>query len=137
MKRLDETGLHHIDCDCARCEAGFRPTMRERWVARRALDDLRRRALAAKTAASAPAATPSVAARIASSRLSIAADIAETDRKLAELRQVVVPVDPRTAVFRALRARGVSMEDAFAEVERQFGPEPTNQEENDDGHWND
>jgi hypothetical protein len=28
--RIDETGLHHLDCECARCALGFRPTRLER-----------------------------------------------------------------------------------------------------------
>jgi hypothetical protein len=35
--KTDETGLHAVDCECVRCEAGFRPTDLERSAARRAL----------------------------------------------------------------------------------------------------
>ena len=38
---IDETGLHSPDCECMRCESGFRPTSAERWHAEQAL--LRRR----------------------------------------------------------------------------------------------
>ena len=37
---LDETGLHSLDCECLRCETGFRPTPAARWHAR---DTLARR----------------------------------------------------------------------------------------------
>lgn len=32
----DETGLHAEECDCPRCEAGYRPTALERSAAHRA-----------------------------------------------------------------------------------------------------
>jgi hypothetical protein len=35
--KTDESGLHAIDCECARCEGGFRPTELERSAARRSL----------------------------------------------------------------------------------------------------
>ncbi len=35
--KIDETGLHAEDCDCAKCEVGLRPTPAERAAARRAL----------------------------------------------------------------------------------------------------
>jgi len=35
--KTDETGLHAEDCDCVRCDAGYRPTPLERAAARRAL----------------------------------------------------------------------------------------------------
>jgi hypothetical protein len=34
--RTDETGLHAEDCPCLLCETGYRPTPRERELARRA-----------------------------------------------------------------------------------------------------
>jgi hypothetical protein len=51
----DETGLHANDCECVRCDAGYRPSDLERSVARRALA-LQRAALArlARPAAAAP-----------------------------------------------------------------------------------
>ena len=45
----DETGLHSIDCECVRCDAGYKPTPGEREVARRAL--AHRLAAAARAAA--------------------------------------------------------------------------------------
>jgi hypothetical protein len=47
----DETGLHAVECDCATCEVGLRPTEGERWTARRALAT--RKAAEAKRAADA------------------------------------------------------------------------------------
>lgn len=48
--KTDETGLHAVDCDCATCDRGYRPTELERAAARRALalrlaDEARRAAL--------------------------------------------------------------------------------------------
>jgi hypothetical protein len=48
--KTDDTGLHSTDCDCARCDAGYRPTELERSAARRALairraDEARRAAI--------------------------------------------------------------------------------------------
>ena len=46
--KTDETGLHAEDCECVRCDAGYRPTRLERLAAARALT-LRRAALATPT----------------------------------------------------------------------------------------
>lgn len=46
MRTVDETGLCARDCSCARCEAGYRPTERERRIAARELADRQRRAAA-------------------------------------------------------------------------------------------
>ncbi|HJX54007.1 MAG TPA: hypothetical protein VJ801_14670 [Polyangia bacterium] len=35
--KTDATGLHSEDCDCVRCDAGYRPTELERAAARRSL----------------------------------------------------------------------------------------------------
>jgi hypothetical protein len=35
--QTDETGLHAVECECVRCDAGYRPTELERATARRAL----------------------------------------------------------------------------------------------------
>lgn len=35
--KTDETGLHAVDCECVRCESGYRPTELERAAARRTL----------------------------------------------------------------------------------------------------
>jgi len=35
--KTDDTGLHALDCECIRCDAGYRPTELERAAARRAL----------------------------------------------------------------------------------------------------
>lgn len=120
MKKLDDTGLHATDCPCVRCEAGFRPTIRQRWNARRALDEQRRRALAAATAG----ATSKVKGeRAAAGRLAIAEDVRHVDRQLVELRKAA-PLDPRTALFLALRAQGKSFAEAESVVELRYPNEP-------------
>lgn len=45
--RIDRYGLHEMDCECARCLLGFRPTLAQRDNARRAYE----RAQAAKAEA--------------------------------------------------------------------------------------
>jgi hypothetical protein len=45
----DETGLHAAECECVRCDAGYRPTELERRAAMRALAE--RKAAEAKRAA--------------------------------------------------------------------------------------
>jgi hypothetical protein len=39
--QLDETGLHSVDCQCIRCEAGFRPSEMQRHYARQRLVQVR------------------------------------------------------------------------------------------------
>lgn len=41
----DKYGMHAQECACARCEQGFRPTWRERDIARRIYEDAQRRRL--------------------------------------------------------------------------------------------
>lgn len=55
--RTDDTGLHAEDCDCLLCETGYRPTDREREVARRSLA---RAAMAIAELQGKPAERPSV-----------------------------------------------------------------------------
>lgn len=134
--KLDETGLHASECACARCEAGFRPSMKQRWTARRALDNVRRRAAAVAARAAAPAEMPSVAARIAASRLSIAASVEDTKRGIEQLRAAErASDDPRNARFLALRAEGLSRVAAMQKVDEEFPeydePQPTNGDDDD------
>ena len=51
-KKLDRYGMHATDCQCMRCEAGYRPTLQQRENARRSFEaaEQRRRAKEAKDA---------------------------------------------------------------------------------------
>jgi hypothetical protein len=128
MKKLDDTGLHATECTCARCEAGFRPTLKQRWDARRALEAQKRRLAADKVAAETRVTKD---ARAAASRLSIAEDVRFTDRKLQEIRAVAHPRDPRTELFLALRKEGKSLSEAESIVDLRYPHEPPTEGTND------
>jgi len=52
LPRLETDGVtHRRDCECVRCDAGFRPTERERVEARRRISDKRAREQAARDVA--------------------------------------------------------------------------------------
>jgi len=124
MKTLDDTGLHAVTCACAMCEAGYRPTMKQRWAARQALDARKRRLAAEAAAGVAGEARKSAAARAAQSRLSLTEDVRFTDRKLEELRAAERPRDPRTELYLALRAEGKSRSEAESIVDLRCPSEP-------------
>jgi len=110
--KVDEFGLHAEDCACVRCEAGYRPSAMQRDAAKRS----------AAAAAAAGAAGARKAAKLAEAREKIDADVDFTRRRLAELHaaHAAADADPRSKLFHELRAKGVSLPDALAEVDRQF-----------------
>ena len=121
LPRLEADGVtHRRDCECVRCDAGFRPTeqdramARERWqlaktqqAASRALDRRREKVRAKKFALV----------------LELEAESKSTDQRIAALRAARTRVDgdERLALLQRLRQSGMSLAEALEIVDR-VGP---------------
>jgi beta-glucosidase-like glycosyl hydrolase len=77
--KTDETGLHALDCECVRCDAGYRPTELERAAARRAL--------ALRAAAKARLVLPQPAGRLPGKQEEARVIVPATIEQLNELRE--------------------------------------------------
>jgi hypothetical protein len=118
LPRFEEDGItHRRDCECVRCDAGFRPTEQERESARRRIGEQKAREHAAQV----------VARKKERERMNQAVvDVYMDDqvraanaqvRALREARERVEH-DERLAQLWKLRREGWSLRDALDEVER-------------------
>jgi hypothetical protein len=120
LPRLETDGVtHRRDCECVRCDAGFRPTERERVEARRRISDKRAREQAARD----------VARRQERERMNRAlVEVFVDDQVKAANDQVQAlraardraASDERLAQLWELRRAGFSLEAAIEEVERRL-----------------
>jgi hypothetical protein len=118
LPRLEADGLTHArDCECVRCDAGFRPTEGERATAQR-----RWEVHQAREAAERALARRRERARVkqAALEIQIEADIRAVDARIQALRaaQARTEEDPRMAQLRQLRAAGVPLAEALSRLER-------------------
>ena len=119
LPRLEADGVTHArDCECVRCDAGFRPTEGERAVARR-----RWEVQQARVAAERALSRRRVRARVklAALEIQLEADIRAVDARIQALRaaQSRTEDDPRMAALKQLRAAGVPLAKALEQVERE------------------
>ena len=121
LPRLEADGVtHRRDCECVRCDAGFRPTehdrtvARERWqlaktqqAAARALDRRREKVRAKKFALV----------------MELEAESKVTDQRITALRAARTRADgdERLALLQRLRQAGMSLAEALEQVDR-VGP---------------
>jgi hypothetical protein len=107
---------HARDCECVRCDAGVRPTEGERVVARRRWEVRQARQEAERALARR---RERLRVKQAALELQIEADIRAVDARIQALRaaQTRTAEDPRMAVLKALRAKGVPLTEALARVE--------------------
>jgi hypothetical protein len=119
LPRFEADGVtHRRDCECVRCDAGFRPSEQERAAAQRRWEDRKAREAAARLAARRQ---ERARVRAAATGLEVGVQVRATDAQVQELRQAKARVDAdrELALFQALRRAGLSMEAALDEVERQ------------------
>jgi hypothetical protein len=126
LPRLEEDGvLHRRDCECVRCDAGYRPTEQEREEARRRIVALKAREQAAQAEAR----------RKERERMKLAVvdvyvdeQVRAADRQVRALREARdrAARDERLAQLWQLRRAGLSLKDALDEVERRVGPVAAN-----------
>jgi hypothetical protein len=115
----DDGETHRRDCECPRCDAGFRPSERQRNIAAQRLE-----ARKARAAAEAALARKRERARIKALRLAL--ELEEEERRTAERLRADAQLrarlsqDPRLTALLDSRRAGRPMNDAVAEVERRF-----------------
>jgi hypothetical protein len=121
LPRFEEDGVtHRRDCDCVRCDAGYRPSEHERAEARRRFEERRDRETAARA----------VGRRKERERMNQAVvdvymddQVRAAEKQLRELRAARERAerDQRLAQLWDLRRAGFSLRDALEEVERRGG----------------
>jgi hypothetical protein len=122
LPRFEADGLtHRRDCECVRCDAGFRPTEQERVEARRRFGAQRAREQAAQVELR----------RKERERMKLAVvdvyvdeQVRAADAQVKALREARdrAAADARLAQLWELRRAGWSLRDALEEVERRSGP---------------
>ena len=118
LPRLEADGVtHRRDCECVRCDAGFRPSEHERAAAQRRWDDRKAREAAARALARRE---ERARVRALATGMQLTADVQAADAHVRELREAKARVDAdwRLALFQSLRAAGLSIPAALDEVER-------------------
>jgi hypothetical protein len=128
LPRLEADGVtHRRDCECVRCDAGFRPSEQERAVAQRRWEERRAREAAARVAARRQ---ERARVRAAAAGIEVAAQVQAVNAQVRELRDAKARVDAdrRLALFQSLRRAGLSMSEALDEVERRSRGGPAGSE---------
>ena len=123
LPRLEPDGVtHRRDCECVRCDAGYRPTEQERTVARQRFEDRRVREAAARALARRQ---ERARVRAAAVSLAVGAEVAAANERVHALRVAHERVegDGRLALLQSLRRAGMSLAAALSEVERRSGEE--------------
>jgi hypothetical protein len=125
LPRLEQDGVtHRRDCECVRCDAGYRPTERERAAAHRRVTDQRAREQAARD----------IARREERERMNRAlVEVFVGDQVKAAIDQVQAlrearertATDQRLVQLWELRRAGYSLPAALEEVERRFATAST------------
>jgi hypothetical protein len=119
----DDGVTHRRDCECVRCDAGFRPTEHEREEARRRFEEQKVREQAARAEMR----------RKERERMKLAVVDVFVDEQVKAANEQVralreararAAADPRLAELWALRRSGWSLADALEEVERRSRPAP-------------
>jgi hypothetical protein len=123
---LEDDGLtHRRDCECVRCDAGYRPTEHERADARRRFAEQKAREVAARAEV-----RRKERARMKLAVVDVYVDeqVRAADQQVRALREARdrAAADQRLAQLWELRRAGWSLRDALEEVERRLGPVPAN-----------
>jgi hypothetical protein len=121
LPRLEADGTtHRRDCECVRCDAGYRPTEQERATALERWEVQR-----ARVAAERALARRRERARVkqVAVELELSADVQAVDDQIRALRSARARVDEdrRLALLERLRRAGLPLGKALAEVDRIAG----------------
>ena len=117
LPRLEADGVtHRRDCECVRCDAGFRPTEHDRTVARARWQLAREQQAAARAL---DRRREKVRAKKFALVMELDAEARATDRQIGALRAARnrVDDDDRLALLQRLRRDGVPLAEALALVE--------------------
>jgi hypothetical protein len=118
LPRLEADGvMHRRDCECVRCDAGFRPSEQERAVGKRRWEARRASATAAHAL---DRRQERARLRAAAVGLQLELEARQVDDRIAALHAARARVDGdrRLARFQALRRSGLPLSEALAEVDR-------------------
>jgi hypothetical protein len=118
LPRVEADGItHRRDCECVRCDAGFRPTENERSVAGRRWDERRVREAAARALARRQ---ERARIRAAATEIVLDAEVAAANERVRALRvaRARVDADARLELLQRLRQTGMPLAAALLEVER-------------------
>jgi hypothetical protein len=118
LPRVEADGVtHQRDCECVRCDAGFRPTESARSVASRRWDERRVREAAARALARRQ---ERGRVRAAAIEIMLDAQVAAANEGVRALRaaRARTDADGRLALLQALRRTGMPLAAALLEVER-------------------
>jgi hypothetical protein len=118
LPRLEADGvMHRRDCECVRCDAGFRPSEQERAAAQRRWEDRRARSTAERALARRQERARVKAAAV---ELQLDQEARAVDDRIGALRaaRARVAADRRLALLQDLRRSGMPLSDALVEVER-------------------
>jgi len=118
LPRLEVDGVtHRRDCECVRCDAGYRPTERERAAAKQRMSDKRAREQAERDVA-----RRQERERINRALVEVFVDdqVKAANDQVQELRSARerAAADPRLAELWELRRAGYSLRAAIEEIER-------------------
>ncbi len=119
--RLEADGvMHRRDCECVRCDAGFRPSEHERVLARQRWADRRARSTAERALARRRELARVKAAAVG---LQLEREAREVDDQIGALRaaRARVAADRRLEILQALRRSGMPLSEALVEVDRRMG----------------
>jgi hypothetical protein len=118
LPRLEADGVtHRRDCECVRCDAGYRPTEADRTVAGRRWEERRIREAAARALARRQ---ERARVRAVATELVLGAEVQAANEQVRALRAAHrrVDGDSRLALLQALRRTGMPLAAALAEVDR-------------------
>lgn len=121
LPRLEADGVtHRRDCECVRCDAGFRPTEHDRSVARDRWQLAKMRQAAAKAL---DRRREKVRAKRFALVMELDAEAKAADEQIGALREARTRADSdeRLEMLQRLRQAGMSLAEALAEVDR-VGP---------------
>ena len=124
LPRFEADGItHRRDCECVRCDAGYRPTEQERTAARQRFEDRRVREAAARDLARRQ---ERARVRAAAVGLAVGAEVAAADERVRALRAAHARTDGdrRLELLQSLRRTGMTLAAALSEVERRSGERP-------------
>ena len=118
LPRFEADGVtHRRDCECVRCDAGYRPSEADRTVAGRRWEERRVREAAARALARRQ---ERARVRAVATELAVGAEIRAANEEVRALRAAHARADgdPRLALLQALRRTGMPLAAALVEVER-------------------
>ena len=130
LPRLEEDGVtHRRDCECVRCDAGFRPSEQEREEARRRFEARRARERATRAGERAQLqARMRQAMKQAETDDYVDVQVEHADRQVRALREARrrVAGDGQLEELLRLRRAGMPLAQALEEIERRWAQQGSN-----------